>query len=147
MAAYLGCMTNSQASSDPPSGGRPPWPRPAKYVALARARPDAAELHELLEANLAALRALHEEHQRMLQTSLQAIDGICTELRSELRAIGNVRAPWVRAMSETRALLFIALREMVVGAHEAEMATQTPPPELVEFPEPPEEEPSDLGSR
>ncbi|HEX4421254.1 MAG TPA: hypothetical protein VH165_25240 [Kofleriaceae bacterium] len=141
-------MTNSRPSSDPPSGGRPPRPRPAaKYVALAKARPDAAELHELLEANLAALRALHEEHQRMLQTSLQAIDGICTELRSELRAIGNARAPWVRAMSETRALLFIALREMVVGAHEAEMATQTPPPEPVEFPEPPEAEPSDWSSR
>ena len=80
-----------------------------------RVRIDPAELHELLEANLQALRALHDEHHRMLRTSLQAIDGICSELRSELLAIGNARAPWVRAMSETRALLFVALRELVVG--------------------------------
>lgn len=81
----------------------------------ARPRIDPLELHDLLEANLQALRALHDEHHRMLEASLQAIDGICTELRSELRAIGNARAPWVRAMSETRALLFVALRELVAG--------------------------------
>jgi hypothetical protein len=80
------------------------------------------ELRDLLAANLQALRALHEEHHRMLTTSLRTIDGVCAELRSELRALGNVRAPWVRAMSETRALLFVALRELIVGAHEAELA-------------------------
>jgi hypothetical protein len=84
------------------------------------------ELRDLLEANLHALRVLHQEHQRMLSTSLQAIDGVCTELRSELRAISNVRAPWVRAMSETRALLFVALRELIVGAHEAELSMHMP---------------------
>lgn len=94
-----------------------------------KSRIDPLELHELLEANLQALRALHDEHHRMLQTSLQAIDGICTELRSELRAIGNARAPWVRAMSETRALLFVALRELVSGAEDFDDA-------MAEFDEP-----------
>jgi hypothetical protein len=89
-------------------------------------RPEALELRELLEANLQALRALHDEHQRMLTTSLQAIDGMCAELRSEVHALGSVRAPWVRAMTETRALLFVALRELIVGAHEAELSMHMP---------------------
>lgn len=84
------------------------------------------ELRDLLEANLQALRALHEEHQKMLMNSLRTIDGVCTELRSELHALGNVRAPWVRAMTETRALLFVALRELIVGAHEAELSMHMP---------------------
>ncbi|HEY0189681.1 MAG TPA: hypothetical protein VGC42_01070 [Kofleriaceae bacterium] len=105
-------MTNSQI------GSCSPHPRLPIAPAMARSnktRVDPLELQDLLEANLQALRALHDEHQRMLRTSLQAIDGICTELRSELRAIGSARAPWVRAMSETRALLFVALRELVAG--------------------------------
>ena len=124
MDAYLGSMTNSQATSDRPStASRLPRPRTVtKSAALPASRPQTLELRDLLEANLHALRALHEEHQRMLSTSLRTIDGVCTELRSELRAIGNIRAPWVRAMSETRALLFIALRELIVGAHEAELS-------------------------
>lgn len=85
---------------------------------LPRAPTDLAELRELLEANLAALRSLHEEHQRAVRTSLQAIDGVCAELRSELHAVASVRAPWVRAMSETRALLFVALRELIAGEPE-----------------------------
>lgn len=93
---------------------------------LPRSRPETLELRDLLEANLHALKALHDEHNRMLRTSLQAIDGVCTELRSELHAIGSARAPWVRAMSETRALLFIALRELIVGAHEAELSMHMP---------------------
>jgi hypothetical protein len=117
-------MTNSQASSDrSSSGARPSRPRTvSRPVALPTTAPETVELRDLLEANLHALRALHEEHQRMLHTSLRAIDGVCTELRSELRALGNMRAPWVRAMTETRALLFVALRELIVGAHEAELA-------------------------
>jgi len=132
MDAYLGCMTHSQATSERPSNSaRLPRPRAdEKPVTLPASRPETLELRDLLEANLHALRALHEEHQRMLKTSLQTIDGVCTELRSELRAIADMRAPWVRAMSETRALLFIALRELIVGAHEAErlldMAQQEP---------------------
>jgi hypothetical protein len=121
-------MTNSQATEDRPST-RPRQARPrsvTRPVALPQSRPETLELRDLLEANLHALRALHEEHQRMLSTSLRAIDGVCNELRGELRAIGDVRAPWVRAMSETRALLFVALRELIVGAHEAELSMHMP---------------------
>ena len=95
---------------------------PRAPVALPSTRPEALELRDLLEANLQALHALHEEHRRMLDGTLQALDGMCTGLRGELRAISNPRAPWVRALSETRALLFVALRELIVGAHEAELS-------------------------
>jgi hypothetical protein len=123
-------MTNSQATSERPSNSsRLPRSRTVSKSAplpLPKSRPEMLELRDLLEANLHALRSLHEEHQRMLTTSLQTIDGLCTELRSELRAIGSIRAPWVRAMSETRALLFVALRELIVGAHEAELSMHMP---------------------
>jgi hypothetical protein len=120
-------MTNSQATSDRPSSSRHARPRTAtRPVALPASRPETLELRDLLEANLHALRALHEEHQRMLHDSLRAIDGVCSELRSELHAIGSAKAPWVRAMSETRALLFVALRELIVGAHEAELSMHMP---------------------
>ncbi|HEU4729532.1 MAG TPA: hypothetical protein VFT22_16655 [Kofleriaceae bacterium] len=121
-------MTNSQATSDRPST-RPRQARPrtvTRPVALPRTRPETLELRDLLEANLQALHALHEEHQRMLTASLSAIGGVCNDLRAELRAIGDARAPWVRAMSETRALLFVALRELIVGAHEAELSMHLP---------------------
>lgn len=121
-------MTNSQATTDRPStSARHPRPRTAtKPVALPRTRTANLELRDLLEANLQALHALHEEHRRMLDGSLKAINGICGDLHSELRAIGNVRAPWVRALSETRALLFVAMRELIVGAHEAELSMHLP---------------------
>jgi len=121
-------MTNTQATSERSStSSRPSRPRAVSTpVALPKTRPETLELRDLLEANLQALRTLQEEHQRMLKTSLQAIDGVCTELRSELHALGNIRAPWVRAMSETRALLFVALRELIVGAHEAELSMHMP---------------------
>jgi hypothetical protein len=122
-------MTNSQATSDRPSTSSRQHSRPRTVttpVALPVSRPETLELRDLLEANLHALRALHEEHERMLSTSLRAIDGVCSELRSELRAIGSAKAPWVRAMSETRALLFVALRELIVGAHEAELSMHVP---------------------
>ena len=120
------CMNNTQATSDRPSTrSRHPRPRTVtRSVALPNTCCETLELRDLLEANLQALQALHDEHRRMLDTSLQSLDGICTHLRSELRAIGSARAPWVRALSETRALLFVALRELIVGAHEAELAMQ-----------------------
>jgi hypothetical protein len=117
-------MTSSPAHPAPPSTlhARTLRARPtAPAAATADAPPARLELRDLLEANLHALRALHDEHQRMLNTSLASIEGICADLRNELRAIGNARAPWVRAMSETRALLFVALRELVVGSHEVEV--------------------------
>jgi len=44
----------------------------------------------------------------------------------ELRAIGGPHAPWVHALAETRALLFVALRELIVGPHEAELSMHLP---------------------
>jgi hypothetical protein len=57
--------------------------------------------------------------------SLRTIDGACTELRSDLCAIASERAPWVAALSESRALLFVALRELIAGA-EAELTMRMP---------------------
>lgn len=121
-------MNNTQATSDRPSTrSRQPRQRTAtRPVALPSSRRETLELRDLLEANLEALHALHDEHRRMLDTSLQTLDGMCTGLRGELRAIANPRAPWVRALSETRALLFVALRELIVGAHEAELSMHLP---------------------
>jgi hypothetical protein len=121
-------MNNTQATSDRPSTrSRQPRQRTAtRPVALPASRRETLELRDLLEANLEALHALHDEHRRMLDTSLQTLDGMCTGLRGELRAISNPRAPWVRALSETRALLFVALRELIVGAHEAELSMHLP---------------------
>jgi hypothetical protein len=117
-------MTNTPTTTDQPST-RTRHSRPrtvTRPVALPGTCHETLELRDLLEANLRALEALHDEHRRMLDASLRVIDGMCTDLRTELRAIGDTRAPWVRALSETRALLFVALRELVVGAHEAELA-------------------------
>jgi chromosome segregation ATPase len=116
-------MNNTPSITDRPSPARLARPRTAtRPVAVPASRREALALRELLEANLHALEALHDEHRQMLDTSLRSIDGICSDLRAELRAIGNARAPWVRALSETRALLFVALRELIVGAHEAELS-------------------------
>jgi len=93
---------------------------------LPTTRCEALELRDLLEANLQALHALHAEHRRMLELSLRTIDGACAELRRDLQTIANPRAPWVHALTETRALLFVALRELIVGAHEAELSRHLP---------------------
>jgi hypothetical protein len=103
-------------------------PRPrtvTRPVALPATRAETLELRSLLEANLQALQALHEEHRRMLEVSLRTF-GASSELRSELRAIRSDRAPWVMALTETRALLFVALREIIVGTHEAELSMHLP---------------------
>lgn len=122
---YLGCMNNSQATA----GRAPRHPRPrtsTKSVALPVTRAETLELRDLLEANLHALQAVQEEHRRMLELSLRTIDSAAAELRSELRAITSPRAPWVHALSESRALLFVALRELIVGPHEAELSRHLP---------------------
>lgn len=95
-------------------------------VALPTTRPEALALRDLLESHLEALRALHDEHRRMVHTGLRELGGAPDELRSELAAIANPRAPWVHAIAETRALLFVALRELIIGANEAELSMQLP---------------------
>lgn len=120
-------MNNSQTTSDRPSTpvSRPRLRTITGSVAVPTTRHELRELRDLLEANLHALDALHDEHRQMIDASLRSIEGRCTGLRGELRAIGDARAPWVRALSETRALLFVALRELIVGAHEAELTQHT----------------------
>ena len=120
-------MNNTQATSGRSSGSSS-HPRPrtvTRSVARPVTRAEALELRDLLEANLAALQALHEEHRRMLAHSLQTVEH-ASALRRELRAIGGPHAPWVHALAETRALLFVALRELIVGPHEAELSMHLP---------------------
>jgi hypothetical protein len=121
-------MNHTQAASERSSSrSRHPRPRTAtRSVAVPTTRRDALELRDLLEANLQALHALHDEHRRMVDASLRSLDGMCAGLQRELRAITSLHAPWVRALSETRALLFVALRELIVGAHEAELSMDLP---------------------
>jgi hypothetical protein len=105
-------------------------------VSLPATRGEALELRDLLEANLQALRALHDEHRRMLELNLRTIDS-ASDLRRELRAISSPRAPWVKALSETRALLFVALRELIVGGNQAELSMHLPaqaPAEAIHLP-------------
>jgi hypothetical protein len=117
-------MTNSQATPGRGSASaRHPRPRTATKPVT---RLESLDLRELLEANLAALRALHEEHRQMLERSLRAIDSASAEIRADLRALANTRTPWVQAMSDSRALMYVALRELIVGAHEAELSRHMP---------------------
>jgi len=117
----------TSASGRPRASSSHPRPRTVtRPVALPATRSETLELRDLLEANLHALQALHEEHHRMLDGTLRTIDGASTELRKELRAIRSERAPWVKALSETRALLFVALRELIIGGNEAELSMHLP---------------------
>lgn len=87
-------------------------------------RAETLELRDLLQSNLAALHALLEEHQRMLDAGLRAVDGIRAELRAELRALGDARAPWVKALADTRALLYVALSEIIIGDDDAGLSME-----------------------
>jgi hypothetical protein len=69
-----------------------------------------ADLRELLESNLVALHALLEEQGRVLEIAQRSIAG----LRAEVRTLASQHAPWVKALTDTRALLFVALREVVM---------------------------------
>jgi hypothetical protein len=120
-------MNNTQAASGRSStSSRHPRPRTVtRPVAVPATRAESLALRDLLEANLQALHALHEEHRRMIELNLRTVDR-ASDLRRELRAIGGPHAPWIKALSETRALLFVALRELIVGAHDAELSRQLP---------------------
>ena len=119
-------MSNPQASPGRPAThpGQPGPRTVTRSVALPRSGPELLELRDLLKANLHALHALHEEHRRMLGMLLRTLGGASAELRRELHAIGDAGAPWVKALSETRALLFVALRELIVGAPEGAPAAK-----------------------
>lgn len=117
-------MANTEASSHTSSR---PRNRPATAsVPVPETRSEASELRELLETYLVAMQALLEEHRRTLARSARATEGIPAELIAELRALADHRAPWVNALAETRALLFVALRELIVGDNEAGLSIQLP---------------------
>ena len=86
-------------------------PQPTTFGGNVKLNVARADLRELLETNLVAMHALLEEHQRVLDITVRAIAG----LRADVRTLTDARAPWVKALSETRALLFVALREVVTA--------------------------------
>jgi len=83
-------------------------------------RTETNEIRDLLEANLSALHALLDEHRRALAATLTAVESMRGELHGEIRALADVRAPWVAALAETRALLYVALKELIVGESSSE---------------------------
>jgi hypothetical protein len=110
-------MANTQASTRTSSRTRN---RPTtKSVPIPQSRPESNELRDLLESYLLAMQALLEEHQRTLDRSARTMDSMRAELLAELRALGDHRAPWVKALAETRALLYVALREVIVDNNDA----------------------------
>lgn len=120
-------MTHTQASQRRSTCSSHPRPRAVTQpVARPAARPEVHELRALLEANLQALEALHDEHRQMLELGLRTIDAAAIELRRSLRMIDDAHAPWVHALSESRALLFVALRELIIGDNEAELSMHLP---------------------
>lgn len=115
-------MTNPQATPCPSRTytGSAAAPFPAQREAN-------QELRELLETHLFAMQALLEEQHRTLERGLRAVDNARTELLADLRALSNPRAPWVQAVTQTRALLYVALREHIIGDDEAGVSVRLPP--------------------
>ena len=110
-------MANSQATTR--TSSRPRNRTFTGSVPVPQTRSERTELRELLETHLLAMQALLEEHQRTVDRSLRAADGAHPELLAELRALADHRAPWVQVAEETRALLYVALREVIVGNNDA----------------------------
>jgi hypothetical protein len=85
------------------------------------------ETRELLHANLRALHAVMHEHSRALDATVRVVN----QLRRDLQALGGQNAPWIHALQETRALLYVALREIIVGPdHQAAQTQVTMPPQF-----------------
>lgn len=72
-----------------------------RRLTLEEAMPEMKELRELLEENLAALRALYEEQRRFLIEQMQEPGAPIAELHALMRQ----DAPWVAALDETRQLI------------------------------------------
>lgn len=135
-----------------PVNARHSRPAPIPQAIPQAAPATIAECHELrtlLESNLLALHAILEDHQRTLDFSLRAVDGMRAELRAEMRALSDARAPWVKAVSDTRALLYVALRELIVGAEDAGRTVELRRFDLSDVPSDgvPEAEPEDHRTR
>ena len=116
MRIFVG-MANTQASAR--SSSRTRNRLTTRSVSIPQSRAENNELRELLESYLLAMQALLEEHQRTLERSLQSASPMRAGLLAELRELADHRAPWVTAIAETRALLYVALREIIVGDNDA----------------------------
>ncbi len=103
--AYLRRMNNTNPTTCDTE------PHPKTFGGAVRLNVAKADLRDLLESNLVAMHAILEEHQRTLDVTVRAIAG----LRAQVRSIADARAPWVKALAETRALLYVALREVVTS--------------------------------
>ena len=86
------------------------------------------ETRELLHANLRALHAVMQEHSRALDATVRVVN----QLRRDLQALGSQNAPWIAALQETRALLYVALREIVVGPEHQAEPTQIAMPQFAQ---------------
>ena len=103
----------------------------AAAAPVPQTRSESSDLRELLETHLLAMQALLEEHQRTLDRSLRRASSTPAELLAELRSLGDHRAPWVKALAETRALLYVALQEIIVGDNDAGLSlTMVAMPEI-----------------
>jgi hypothetical protein len=117
-------MEDTQASTR--TSSRTTNRTPSRPIPVPQSRPESNELRDLLETYLSAMEALLDEHQRTLDRTLRSADGVRAELVAELRALGDHRAPWVKAIAETRALLYVALREVIVGDDDAGVSRHLP---------------------
>ena len=117
-------MANTQASTR--TSSRPRNRPTTRSVPTPQSRTESNELRELLESYLRAMQALLEEHQRTLDWSARTTEGTRAELLAELRALGDHDAPWVNALAETRALLYVALREIILGNSDAAATIEFP---------------------
>ena len=130
-------MANTQASTRASSR---PRNRPiTTSVPVPETRSEENELRELLETYLVAMEALLEEHQRTLDRSLRTAGKTRADIVAELRSLADHRAPWVKALAETRALLYVALQEIIVGGNDAGLSltlVAAPKIEIIEVDEP-----------
>lgn len=143
-------MTNTTHAphTTPRPSSRPRNRIVTRAVPVTEARVQPAELRELLESHLSALQALLEEQRRTLEKSMRAVvharpfaagmsDPVSRAERAallgEVRALGDHRAPWVKALEETRALLYVALQEVVAGEADAGRTMKFSPPVLLEL--------------
>lgn len=72
-----------------------------RRVTLEEAIPDLRELRDLLEENLAALRAIYEEQRRAVSLFMQEPEAPT----AELHALIQPSSPWVAALDQTRQLI------------------------------------------
>lgn len=82
-----------------------------RRVTLEEAIPELRELRELLEENLAGLRAIYDEQRRAIALSLQTAGAPA----DELRALAQPSSPWVFALDQTRRMIRASFLEIAAS--------------------------------